>query len=122
MKIRKDFVTNSSSSSFIVSRKDITHGHLLDVLLEIANEEVKCEEYDWTYDWSDVTGNGVSHFRIREYDDDHPYYRCSWDDNCETKFSDVYVIDNEGCARYRWDIIDDVMNRHKLDYSIGECD
>ena len=33
-----------SSSSFIIAKKDITRGHLLDILLEMANEEEK--KYD----------------------------------------------------------------------------
>lgn len=127
MKIRRDFVTNSSSSSFIISRKDITHGHLLDVLLELANEEAKAWGDgldDWenpTYNWDDVDGNGVSHFRIAEYDEDNPYV--VWNLFAPDKeYTDVYVVSNGDCGRYKWDVVEKILNKYGLIFETGNCD
>lgn len=122
MKIRRDFVTNSSSSSFIISRKDITHGHLLDVLLELANEEAKAcggGLDDW-YNWDDVDGNGVSHFRIAEHDEDNPYV--VWDFDLYKEYTDVYVVSNGDCGRYKWDVVEKILNKYGLIFETGNCD
>lgn len=123
MKVRKDFVTNSSSSSFIISRKDITRGRLLDILLEMANEEGKqWRDDDWDgYDWSDVTGDGISHFRIKEYTDD-PYTVWYWSNRPDEEYRDVYVVDNDDCGRYNWDVVEKVLNKHGLELVYGNCD
>lgn len=125
MKIRKDFVTNSSSSSFIISRDKVTHGRLLDILLEMANEEYKhwSNDDEEEFNWSDVSGNGVGHFRIKEYVD-VPYQVYKWfgEDDIEAEYKNVFVVENEDCGRYYWDAVEKVLNKHGLELIKGECD
>lgn len=124
MKIRYDFVTNSSSSSFIISKDKITHGHLLDILLEMANEEAKA----WRggnqdeYDWSDVRGNGVGHFNIKEFTGDDVYLVYKWYEKSELVYKDVFVVDNDDTGRYNWGAVAKVLNKHGLELIKGNCD
>ena len=124
MKIRQDFVTNSSSSSFIISKDKITHGHLLDILLEMANEEMKT----WSggnldeYDWSDVRGNGVGHFNIIEFTGDNAYLVYKWYEKSELVYKDVFVIDNDDNGRYNWGVVAKVLDKYGLELIKGNCD
>lgn len=125
-KYRKSFVTNSSSSSFVISRDAISRTKLIDVLLEIANEEAKYDE--WLDDQRDNNGNAYN------IDDDvignvvaHRYIineiigkgREDWFERGE---ENVYIIDNESCGRYDWEAIEDILAKHNIDWHMGYCD
>ena len=126
MKIRKDFVTNSSSSSFILSRNDITHGHLLDILLEMANIDAskwyEDDEDGNYYSWDDVWGSGVGRYNVKEYVDE-PYIVESYVKGIEDKvYNNVFVVDNDSNCRYDWDMVEEVLKRHGLECVRGYCD
>ena len=97
MKFRGDFVTNSSSSSFVVSRKDIGEEkaqYILDHFTEIGYDDLynMCQEgeVDDVYYLVDYNGEDLMHIWVRR---DESMY----DDN-----------------------IDDTLYNHDLDGRIGE--
>lgn len=119
MKVRRDFVTNSSSSSFIISKDDISYDKLLEILLEIANEEAALYWSDETHyeNYDEIAYRYV----INEGTEEKPYeYYDGW---FTTKYyTNHFIIDNNDCGRYNWDAVDSVLAKHNIPCAYGYCD
>lgn len=124
MKVRKDFVTNSSSSSFIICKDNVSRKDLLKVLLEIANKESSYYDYDESYTEEDIAENCVAYrYHIIEATKENPYsgYNDYWG-NLVKVYENHYIIDNNDCARYDWDVISEVLEKYSIPWDYGYCD
>lgn len=124
MKVRKDFVTNSSSSSFIICKDNISYDKLLKVLLEIANIE-SSYYFDEEYTEKDITEDCVAYrYHITDATKEKPHfeYEDNWLCTGKITYDNHYIIDNEGCVRYDWDIIEDILSKYGISWDLGYCD
>lgn len=119
MKTRSDFVTNSSSSSFIISKNNISYENLKDLLLEIANEEKK-----WWDDEGDYTSYDDIAYRYIIIDatpEDPHIVEDDWARRKDT-YTNHFIVDNDSLSRYDWDIVEEVLGKHNIPWVMGYCD
>ena len=121
LKIRHDYVTNSSSSSFIISRDDVNRDRLVEILLEIASIENERRWGDPPFTFDDVEGDCVAYrYNIQEATPESPYEMDYYLNEPEI-FNNAFIVDNDDNIRYDWSVIKEVLAKYNIPWRYGYC-
>ena len=120
MKVRSDFVTNSSSSSFVISKEHVTYDKLEEILLEIANLESR---YRWDEEERYENYDDIAYrYIINEGTTDSPYEDYDGWGRGSVLYDNHYIVDNGSCIRYDWDAVEEILEKYDIPWVMGYCD
>lgn len=134
MKVRTSFITNSSSSSFIISKNDATKEKMLDIMIELANRTYFNwnEDDDFVFTKDNISYSdadcicSISNYYLNEATEECPYdAHDDWiygNDANKRLYTNHWIVDNQSCCRYNWDAIDEILTKYGLYLEPGYCD